>query len=346
VRRNAFFVLLLAAAMAPAACRPCDGVTPCGYGPQHVAVQGRLLTTESGLPKEGAKMSLLIRYAGSTDSIETVTDEAGLFAFNGPAAGTPLRLSLVVAPPEKPAYVVESLECAPVTWQGDACILPPIVESPMLPIMRFQLRPEYPNPVVNAVVTFRRTGGTPLYGPALTPTLQTTTDAGGTALIFPDGVFAAGLAPVIGDLTVDLPAPYGKTVRHGYRVTATYRFGSRPLLPQAVGPSLAYLMVFTDSATGSPVPGVEVSYRRTGGIGARPDTFAMQSSDGGLAGFVISPLASGTIVGTLTIAAPGQAPPTAFPDMTVATFDADSAIVWGRWKVGATGILYRMPAYP
>jgi hypothetical protein len=292
-------------------------------------------------------MDLLLRYPAGTDSIETFTDDEGLFAFDVPTSnGTPDRLSLVVASPGKPAFVVESLECGTVTREGEACILPPIVESPLLPIMRLQFRNDIPTPVPNAVVSFTRTGGSQLYGPNVSGTLQGTTDATGTVLLFPSGVYAAGLDPVIGDLIVEMPAPYQRSVRHNYPVSATYKFGSRPLLVQPVGPGLSYIVFFTDSATGKPMEGVQFSYRRTGGIDARPDTFSMTSNTDGLAGFIINPVIDGSIIGTLTISAPGSAPPTEFPGMTVSTFDADSSIVWGRWKVGATGILYRLPAYP
>lgn len=326
------------------ACEPCLGVANCGDGPPRPAVEGRVVTTESGVGSPGARIELVASYPGGRDSVFTTTDDDGLFSVSlPPAANVPSTLALRITPLDKPGYTIDSLPCAPVSRLGDACVLAPIVESPFFPIFLFLFRNDVSKAAGNVRVVFTRTGGSTLYGPSLVDPLQVVTDSNGVGLLFPDGIFATRLEPVIGDLTVELPPPRATTVRREYAVQPVYRFGARPLAVQAVGPGLSYLVIFVDSASRKGRSGVQIEWQRTAGIHAIPEAFTMVSNSDGVTGFSVRPLTDGTIQGNLTIRPPGGSAPVTFNGMSLKTFDADSAIVYQRWLVGASGVLYALP---
>src|SRR5439155_26518159 len=108
----------------------------------------------------------------------------------------------------------------------------------------------------NVRVTFTRTGGAALFGPGAGNPLQVVTNGAGKALLFPSKMSAGGVGPVVGDLTVDLPAPIGTTIRHNYRVQPNPFFNIPQYSVQLTGPTLEYVLIFADSVTGRRVPGV------------------------------------------------------------------------------------------
>lgn len=327
-------------------CDACRGVSPCGLDTGRVVVDGRLLAPESGQAIRGAAIDLIAVQFTSTDSGRTVTDEDGLFHFALKAeAAQTQKLRLRVSPEGQPSYVIDSLSCSSVR-QGAPCLLDPIIERPVFPIFRFVYRNDPARAVAGVRVRFVPTGGTPVVGPTAVDTFDVFTDISGTVTLFPFGVFAAGLAPVRGDLIVDLPAPMTRTLLRDYRVNPTARFGPRPLAAQAVGPGLTYQMVFSDSASGHGRAGIELSFERTGGIQGTRESFITTSNALGLAGFPMLPLEEGTMTGTFRIRVPESETILTLTDVSLATFDADTAIVFKRWSIGTTGVLYPVTSPP
>jgi hypothetical protein len=302
-----------------------------------LAVNGQVLTGESGRPVPGTVVTLYVRRAGEIDSAMTTTDDQGLFR-----AAIPFRtevtdsVSLRISPPGDPGYVIRRMDCRSWSIRGDACVLPPIIAQPKFALMRFLYRNQLDRPAANVRVSFRRTGGTPLYGPSATEELSGVTDAGGYVQLFTPGIFAAGLDPVVGQLTVDLPAPNGPTVRDGFPITPLYEFAARPVEPHLTGPTLNYLMVFYDSASRKRLAGVRMQYVRTAGIPTHADSVAFTSGVEGLTFFTMIPRAKGTVMGDLTVEPAGRSR-TVFPDFSLDTFDADSSIVVRRFRVGVAG---------
>jgi hypothetical protein len=335
--------LALTVGLVSACDNPCFLVVGCKDSGR-IAVDGRILTAESGRPVPATNVTLYATYSGRVDSTKTVSDGQGLFSLSLPISGAPpTTVALRVMPPGNPGYTVSPLDCKPVAKFGDACVLSPIVAQPTFPLFQFLYRSDLVTPAANVLVTFKRTGGSTFYGPKVTDPSQVTTDAQGVGNLFPPGFFAAGYDPVIGDLTVELPPPIGTTIRHNYKIQPNIFFNARPLAAQGTGPALHYVMAFLDSATGRFLPGVEVRYQRLSGIPTNAQSFRVLSTTDGLAFFVLTPLAQGTITGDFSVTPLGSSITTPMKGVSLTTFDADSSIVLSRWKVGTTGILYPVP---
>jgi hypothetical protein len=304
--------------------------------------EGRVVATSSGAPIRDATLTLFIRTGAAVDSMSTVSDANGLYSLAAQVRGiTPDTLALRVAPPGRPSYLIDRLNCQVITRWGDACVLDPIVEALYFPLFRFVDRAN--RGVSAARVTFRRSGGAALVDSVPLDSVTGVTDAAGYLPLFGSVIHAGGLEPVVGTLTVDLPAPIGRTTREFYEIRATSTFNTSPFVQQPVGPSLSYFMAFTDSASGSPVPGVEMRFTRTAGIATGTDTMTFVSDAAGRAFVTLTPLAQGSLVGDFFIKPKTPGPITTIAGVSLSTFEADSSVVLSRWKVGANGALFATP---
>jgi hypothetical protein len=339
------------------ACAPCASTAECGRTVPHIDVQGRLLTTESGIGVAAADILLVAIYAGGRDTARTTTDDAGIFSISLFARSErPARVALVVAPPSAPAYTVDSLPCKTSTRHADGCVIPPLAERPRPPRFEFRYRNDFEKPIQNARVSFRRRAGFGIYGTGAdncadsatdtTTVYEAVTDTRGTAILFPGGCFVEGAGPVVGELRVELPALGRVSVHPAYRIRPDYWFGPHGIAVQPVGPSLSYTTLFSDSATKGGRPGVVIRFERTAGVHALPDTFSAASREDGWTGLDMRPVGDGTIEGDLTIAVPGNPAVVRYTGLRLATFDADSVVFWGHWLVGKTGMLYPLRPFP
>jgi hypothetical protein len=337
------FVALCLLGVLSAGCHDtCFLVVGCRNEPR-IAVDGRILEVGGGEPQRNVALKLRVSSAAAIESTTTTSDEQGLFHLELPALADSVLMALDVRPTDKPGYVLQPLPCQPVTRWGDACALNALVVDPRLPFFVFVSRTHPDQPIANAFVSFVRTGGTAFFGPAANLSTSAITDDGGSANIFPDGLYAAGLDPVIGDLTVDMPAPLGRIVRHGYAVKPGAWFSQRDVALQRVGPIISYRLGFVDSASNAPIQRVAVRFVRVGGIALESNSGAAVSDSLGFASITASPFVFGSITADLSITPPGSSITTSLPNTSLAAFDADSAITLGKWKVGKTGVLYIVP---
>lgn len=333
--------IVAALTAATAGCDPCTGVSGCRVS-DRIVVDGRVLTSLSGQPSRNVDITLTIDRGDQVATATTRTDDDGLFSVSVPGPQIPRTVRLGVTAAGRHGYVVDSVPCLPTNRYGDGCVLRPLVEDPILPIYHFRYRYDPDRRIENALITFTRTAGAELTGLRGSESFWVRSDTGGVAQVFPFTVFATSLEPVIGTLVVELPAPLGVIVRPGFAATATPQFGDRPIVIQLIGPSLRYVLTFADSATGSPVRGVSVSFQRTGGIAAFPASFTVASDSLGRAELPLRAPIAGSVTGEVTIRAPGVATPASGGAFTLATFEADSAVVAGRWRIGQTGVPYRV----
>jgi hypothetical protein len=328
---------------------PCAVVIGCTDAPR-VAVLGRVLVGADGDAVPGASIRLLAEYPDHVDSVWSASDSRGLFSLTLPSSGAePPRLVLGVTPRGLPGYLLPLDDCAPVSEWGDGCILNPLISKPNFPLFRFEYRNSGGTPLANVQVTFRRTGGPPIFRTigrdslnVPVDSLSVVTDASGYALLFHPSHWAGGMDPVLGDLTIDFPPPIGRTTR-AYRVVPNAFFGLRGLAAQAAGPTLAYRFELADSASDLPLEGVELRYRRLSGVATRSDSFDIHTTADGKAFFALAPVTHGTITGDLSIAVPSRPVVTEIKGMTLQTFDEDSTRLFASWRVGATGVLYQRP---
>jgi hypothetical protein len=328
------------------ACDRCFGVQACGDSPPFVAVEGRVVTSESGIGVSGAAVELLVITNSARDSARTETNAEGLYSLRLDVEDDPsTRLSLRVKPTGKPGYLVDTLPCPVYRRRGETCVLFPIAELPTFPTFYFRYRNDPARPVAGAAVRFVRTGGTQVIGPLSANEFEGTTTPEGFVALFTVGMFATTLEPLVGRLSVELPAPYGTSVRESYEVKPNFWFGRTEVL-QAVGPGLGYLFTFEDSATHAPVPDVTMSFDRTSGISIKPEHFKVVGNSEGRAAFELYPAQPGLVVGDLTLRRTTTSTPTVFTGFTLQTFDADTSIVLARYRVGKTGVFYPIVPSP
>jgi hypothetical protein len=185
-------------------------------------------------------------------------------------------------------------------------------------------------------VRFFRTGGAALAGG---DTLY--------ALSREDGTFhiegrAAGAGPVEGTLLFRPPSPYEAFLFAvpGVSVSAVRTRGDvRFLGIWGVGPlrgarHLSYVGEVRDAADGGALAGVEVEFRRTGGIMVQPDTFRVVSAGDGRFPLLMVPAADGEVIGELWIRPPPPWQVKHVPELRLQTLTGvDDIRLAGVWRV-------------
>jgi hypothetical protein len=161
--------------------------------------------------------------------------------------------------------------------------------------------------------------------------IQLTADGSGVVQLFLSNAFASDTGFVRGQIIAELPPPYGTSRTPALVYAATTYHIPVQFLRAGIGPSLQYAVVVADSA-GRPVPGARVAFRRTGGIGVTPASFAAVADASGRLVLPTVPSAAGTLLGTVTITAAGLKSTTF--SVSIPTFDSDDTPVLGTWRAG------------
>jgi hypothetical protein len=178
-------------------------------------------------------------------------------------------------------------------------------------------------------VQFRRTGGI-----QVTPeNWEQTTDGFGRVAFF---VRAHEYGVLRGDVTIIPPAPF-----RTYTVTdlalETYDVDGAKLYDDyGVGPGLPYYVVIRRN--GTPIPGVPVGFRRTGGIELNPAEFERATNDTGIVMLTSTPAGEGEVVGDITVRPPAPHPTFVVRGVRLQAIDGDppgGRILIGDWDVTA-----------
>lgn len=324
-------------------CGPCSEVVACTVAPR-ISITGQVVDTDTGVGVDGTRVSLVLPGGGPNDSVTTVADRDG--AFDVAIAAPPgASADVIVAPPGAAPYRIRGLPCPASTARGSACSLGTITTRPGFAFFAALVyRPEFARAAGSLPVTFIRTSGSHFSGPHITgDQYVVTTGPDGRFPVFGDGATADGLDPVVGDLVVDLPAPFTQTVIHGLSIQPTNAYhATKQVFALGVGFSLGYYFLFFDSTTKAPVSGIAVSVTRTGGIHATRDTASVVSDAGGRASLEMTPLAEGTFNGTATIRVPGSSAPFTTA-VSMAAYDADDQRLLASFLVGSGGHLTQLP---
>jgi hypothetical protein len=245
-----------------------------------------------------------------------------------------VTFDIVVSPPGLPVYRVAGLSRQPSTTAGEGYDVGSWVKSPYFAIAgELWYRGAFANKIRNAPVTFTRTGGAQLSGTGYTATgYHTVSDTGGRIALFGPSVVGEGLAPVVGDLVVDLG--FTTSTVHGVALTPTYVFQSpfRGMVLPA-GPLIGYRVYIVDRSTSRPVTGIQVDFQRTGGVATAPNANSWITDAFGSIVIYLRPLAVGSVVGDLTIHSPVPAKTYTVTGLTLPTYDADTARVYGSFPV-------------
>jgi hypothetical protein len=146
---------------------------------------------------------------------------------------------------------------------------------------------------------------------------------------------------VRGSLVFHPPPPYEHFpfAVHGIRMTtSTVRGDARNLGlwgvgPLRVAPHISYVGEIFYTDTKKPAAGVEVEFRRTGGITVEPDTFVVRSNDAGRFPLFMTPQGEGEVTGDLLIRPPEPSRALVIRGVRLATLIGGNDIrligVWG-----------------
>jgi len=306
----------LATAMA---CDRCSGVSPCTTG-EHVGVQGRIVDDATGRGVGGARIQL-VRTGTDSASTFTSTDAEGNFQLD--LKGETGSYDVVVAPPGLPPYRVQGLGLPSSTTPGEATVFQPWISVPSFGTAGELYFASNPSMLVpSGMFYFARTGGAQISGPGLSNGVYASNVISGRTVLL-GGVNAASLDDVIGDVTVQLPDPYGTTVLHNFHIKPDYRFRSRGVLRFGVGPQLGWIMRIYNRATIAPVSGTTISFHRTGGIPTSAESFTAVTNSSGEFYVPILPLAKGTLIGDLTVQPPAPFNSYTTKGFQITTYDGD-----------------------
>jgi hypothetical protein len=114
-----------------------------------------------------------------------------------------------------------------------------------------------------------------------------------------------GSTTMTGDVIVRLPEPYGVDTIRNVSVLSREDDEQRFVGVYLVGRWFPQIAQVVDDATGKPVPGTSVTFKRTSGVAVAPDPYTITANPDGYFGIRPQPLGDGETVGQVTITAPG-----------------------------------------
>jgi hypothetical protein len=237
-------LVLMAMSVAQMSCDPCSGIARCDRS-AYLAIDGQIVDPVFGHGIDGVPIDVI--YAGGVavdvDSVSTVTSDGGHWRIElAPHDSGTVLVVVAVSPPGAARYRV------PVTVQtrargGDATLLDKWVPEPYFAYAgELYLNGTVDDRVNDALVEFRRTGGVQLRGVGIETGVYTTrTDVAGRFTMFPSeesAVLPVTFGDVIGELRVDLGAPYGVSFVRNVVLSPTpvYHKLQRTIYRVAVGP--------------------------------------------------------------------------------------------------------------
>lgn len=154
-----------------------------------------------------------------------------------------------------------------------------------------------------------------------------------------DGAFSLVTTPLadgvlVGDLIVRPPPP---AVAETIQAIRMQTVDTEPLILFGVwgyGYGILYGSQLWLRGTEGPAVGLDVEFRRTGGIAITPDNIVTRTDSAGRFPLAASAAGAGQVVGDLTVRLPAPLPPTVIPGVSIATFASDEMRFLGYWGVG------------
>jgi hypothetical protein len=332
-RRRGILLALLAGV---AACDPCTGLSVCGT--PAVDASGEVVFHLT----QGGAEAVLVRFertggaAISPEVLEAVSDAQGRFRLIADAAEPGVvRGTLSFRPPEPfQAFVfgVEDVEIFASRARGSSRFIgrwgvgplpaPPHITYTGQLVTRFAGLP-----VAGAEVVVERTGGV-----ATTPsTYSTRTLADGRFWI---RMGAEGAGEAIFSVRVVPPPPYRpETLERLVLPVLLGRDEVRDLGRWGVGYQIFYTGELVWADTGSPAAGVEVEFRRTGGLPVEPSTVTTRTGGDGRFYIHLEAFERGDLLGEVIVRSPGAHPPFTIANLVLSASERFDPTLLGVWEV-------------
>jgi hypothetical protein len=284
-----------------AACDPCAGIGAC-VEPQ-VRYTGLVTSLFPDLPARGVRVEF-VRTAGVElldGKIVTVADSAGNFVLEGRTRDEGVvtgELTFFPPSPIRPV-TVRGVEMSTARAPGELRRLGTWrIEYPFFAYGGRLFHRNNGAPFGDSTrVEFRRTGGIPIYP----DTFVVYTDSLGR---FPLRPKTTVTGEVTGDLLVHRLPPFQSLVVRGVRLSTFTIPRLDSIIPVPVGIGLPYSALLQWQATGRAAAGVQVQFRRTGGVRMLPDPYVTRTDQFGTVILSPAPLEAGELVGDLVVQLP------------------------------------------
>lgn len=284
-----------------AACDPCAGIGACAE-PQ-LRYTGIVTTLFPDYPARDVRVEFVRRGGvGLADAkLTAVSDSAGVFVLEGRAQEEgKVTGDLVFYPPSPIAPVtITDVEMSTARAPGELRRLGTwMIQYPFFAYKGALFHRNDGQPPAKGIeVEFRRTGGIPIYP----DTFTVLSDERGHFDLRPKTSVSG---EVVGDVTVHLLPPYQPYVVRGLRLSTFTIPRIDSLIPLPIGYGLPYSALLTWEVGGRPAVGVEVEFRRTGGVRIYPERFVTRTDAFGTVLLNPAPLESGELVGDVVVRLP------------------------------------------
>jgi hypothetical protein len=336
IRAGVQWSALALASIAVAACDPCAGTSACRTS-DRVSYIGHTVERTTGKSVNGTEV-MFVRTSGielANDTIRAVSAGDGFFALGADARSAGLVTgTLHVSPPGRMAYDIPGIKMQTSRTAGDGGDLGRIVVDPyVMFIGQLRNRRTGADTAALAMVSFQRTGGIPIEPDRI----ETQADEHGRFFLAPVAkepgtVTGLLLVRADGNLQVDtIP------------LSIETRFIDEAVHDVAVvnmGHALLWVGELYRRGTNEHQAGIQVDFKRTGGINADPAQFTTYTNDIGYFPIQPRPLGDGELVGSITVHPPVGSPFTV-PNIRIGTTPGDTVRFLGRFGYGphAYGLL-------
>jgi hypothetical protein len=329
------FIAIAAGSLLVSGCEPCSGVPTCSVAAS-IPVEGRIVETISGRPVSGVRVTVIS--AAAPESTTVVTGSDGHWRVVLPPGGDAgATVDVIVDPPSSPAYRVEGIALREFTRRGDGNVLESWVDRPNFPILgEIILRGHSGIPLEGVTARFTQTSGPPLVAGEGSGRFSAVTNEHGHFILLGRGVFAQSAEEISGDLTIEISPTFPTSTHRGLTLRPSYVFREPwRVVRLNAGPSLDYVVEFHDWATLTPVGGVEMEFRRTGGVATDPGVVITRSNEHGHAAIgAMRPLGAGVVIGDMYVRPAPPARAYVVRGLELATFDDDLGRLIAVWGVG------------
>jgi hypothetical protein len=316
-----------------AACDPCFGTSACE--PPQILYEGILRDQRTGEPIPQIPIRFLRRegVALSQDTVSAMTDAAGRFRLEAPAEAIGVVTGdLYAKPSERAGYVrTATLSLTTTRVRGDLRF----VETHLLPARISHVGEIWWRasglPAAGVRAEFRRTGGVQ----TVDGTSAHTSSENGRFII---AFTALTDGEIVGDLVLQPPPPFRTRTIEGMRLeTRREEHFLEFIAVWGLGLHISYRGEIVWLPDLDPAPGIELEFRRTGGIELVKDRIVMRTDQGGSFILQVGPRdeQEGEVVGELIVRPPPPLEPYVVPGLRLSTSAVDGELRFlGRWVVG------------
>jgi hypothetical protein len=328
LRRGEAFVL--GVSLFSLACEPCAG-TPSCTGTPEVGYSGQFIEHRTGAVVPGVRVEFMRTGGADTDpdTMVAISGSDGFFQLRGLAhdVGDVIGSLRVIPPPPHPEFIVPGLQLKASRTRGSGQFGGRLVVDPYI-LLVGEVRDRITGAeIVGATVNYRRTGG-----PVASPEVMTFVSEAGGRFFFEPAVEGFGIL----EADVEISAPgYPRPYLIPIRVQT--QFVDAPAYQVTVlrlGTALQYAVKVLRRGSRVAIPGVEVDFKRVGGIPVEPAEFTQSVPFHGVIPIQPMPLADGEVIADITIRPPAPFLTEVLRGIRLQTSDGDSLRDLGLWGYG------------